>query len=372
MIDDIALVAEDETLAKIKIIGVGGAGNNAVNRMIEAGIQGVEFITVNCDSQDLNNSLAPKKILIGENLTKGLGAGGKPEIGEAAARESIDSIRTALKDTDMLFITAGMGGGTGTGAAPVIAECARELGILTVGVVSKPFRFEGKRCMKTAMDGLARLSEHVDTIIPIPNEALFKVIDKKTPMKDAFIIADNVLCQGVEGVSNLIAIPGFINLDFADIQSVMRHAGTALMGIGIAKGNDAANEASNMAINNPLLENSIEGATGVIINICGGPALSLMEVNEALNTISEQVDENANIIFGTSMDESMGDCIKVSVIATGFVKVEPEKDIITNNLPVYNDKPWQKDHYVETSKKIADKKHAFNIAPWINRTIGVN
>lgn len=206
----------------------------------------------------------------------------------------------------------------------------------------------------------------------IPNEAIFKVIDKKTPMKDAFIIADNVLCQGVEGVSNLIAIPGVINLDFADIQSVMRHTGTALMEIDIAKGNDAAIEASNMAINNPLLENSVEGATGVIINICGGPELSLMEVNEALNTISEQVDENANIIFGTTMDEGMGDCIKVSVIATGFVKAEPEKDIIINNLPVYNDKPWQKEHYVETSKKITDKKPAFNIAPWINRTIGVN
>ena len=309
--------------ANIKVIG--GGGNNAVNRMISSGLQGVEFIAVNTDAQALLHAMAPQRIQIGEKLTKGLGAGANPEIGEKAAQESRDEIMAALKGADMVFVTAGMGGGTGTGAAPVVAECARELGALTVGVVTKPFSFEGRRRLKQAETGTANLKEKVDTIITIPNDRLLQVIDKKTSMMDAFSIADDVLRQGVQGISDLIAVPGLINLDFADINSVMNNAGSALMGIGVGKGENAAISAAQAAINSPLLETSIQGARGVLYNICGGPNLTLFEVNEASQIIQEAAHEEANIIFGSSIDETLEEEVRVTVIATGFDELVPPK-----------------------------------------------
>lgn len=326
--------------AKIKVIGVGGGGNNAVNRMISSGLQGVEFIAVNTDAQALLHAMAPQRIQIGEKLTKGLGAGANPEIGEKAAQESREEIMQALKGADMVFVTAGMGGGTGTGAAPVVAECARELGALTVGVVTKPFSFEGRRRLKQAEMGTANLKEKVDTIITIPNDRLLQVIDKKTSMMDAFSIADDVLRQGVQGISDLIAVPGLINLDFADINSVMNNAGSALMGIGIGKGENAAVSAAQAAINSPLLETSIQGARGVLYNICGGPNLTLFEVNEASQIIQDAAHEEANIIFGSSIDESLEDEVRVTVIATGFDEIVPEKATVSAS-PVADGKKIQ-------------------------------
>lgn len=323
MFDDIQNMSGN--LAKIKVIGVGGGGNNAVNRMITAGVQGVEFIAVNCDAQDLMLSEAETKIAIGEKLTKGLGAGGNPEIGQQAAEESREQIQEAIKGADMVFVTAGMGGGTGTGAAHVVAECAKEMGVLTVGVVTKPFKFEGKRRMNQAENGIVNLKEKVDTLITIPNDRLLAVIDKKTSMMDAFRIADDILRQGVQGISNLIAVPGMINLDFADVQSVMKDAGSALMGIGTAKGEGAAVAAAEAAIKSPLLENSIDGARGVLLNITGGKDLGLLEVNEAASIVEEAVADDANIIFGAVIDESLDDEIRVTVIATGFNEAAPYK-----------------------------------------------
>lgn len=304
--------------ANIKVIGVGGGGNNAVNRMIASGLKGVEFIAVNTDAQALIHAMAPQRIQIGEKLTKGLGAGANPEIGEKAAQESREEILQALKGADMVFVTAGMGGGTGTGAAPVVAECAREIGALTVGVVTKPFSFEGRRRLKQAELGTANLKEKVDTIITIPNDRLLQVVDKKTSMMEAFHIADDVLRQGVQGISDLIAVPGLINLDFADVQSIMSDTGSALMGIGVGKGDNAAVQAAEAAINSPLLETSIQGAKGVLLNITGGAHLSLFEVNEASQIIQEAADEEANIIFGSVIDETLEDEVRVTVIATGF------------------------------------------------------
>lgn len=307
-----------DQFAKIKVIGVGGGGNNAVNRMISSGLQGVEFISVNTDAQALIHAMAPKRIQIGEKLTRGLGAGARPEIGEQAAQESREEILAALKGADMVFVTAGMGGGTGTGAAPIVAECAKEIGALTVGVVTKPFVFEGKKRQKQAEIGTANLKEKVDTLITIPNERLLQVVDKKTSMMDAFRIADDVLRQGVQGISDLIAVPGLINLDFADVKSIMSDTGSALMGVGIGKGDNAAVEAAQAAINSPLLETSIQGARGVLLNITGGSNLSLFEVTEASQIIQEAADEEANIIFGSVIDESLNDEVRVTVIATGF------------------------------------------------------
>lgn len=312
-----------DNLANIKVIGVGGGGNNAVNRMISAGVKGVEFIAVNCAAQALLLSKAPTRIQIGEKLTKGLGAGANPEIGEKAAEESRDQILDALKGADMVFVTAGMGGGTGTGAAPIVAECAREVGALTVGVVTKPFSFEGKRRMNQAESGIINIKEKVDTLITIPNDRLLQVIDRRTSMLEAFRIADDVLRQGVQGISDLIAVPGLVNLDFADIKTVMSNAGSALMGIGMAKGDDGARAAAEAAIKSPLLEASIEGARGVLFNITGGAELSLFDVTEASNIITEAVDPEANIIFGAVIDETLKDEIRVTVIATGFNKEMP-------------------------------------------------
>ena len=307
-----------ETLAKIKVVGVGGGGNNAVNRMITSGLQGVEFIAINCDAQALLLSKAQNRIQIGEKLTKGLGAGANPEIGQKAAEESREILIEQLRGADMVFVTAGMGGGTGTGAAPIVAECAREAGALTVGVVTKPFSFEGKRRMSQAEAGIVNLKDRVDTLITIPNDRLLQVIDRRTSMLDAFRIADDVLRQGVQGISDLISVPGLINADFADVKTIMSNAGSALMGIGTAKGDNGAVAAAEAAIKSPLLEASIEGARGVLFNITGGKDLSLFDVTEASNIITEAVDPDANIIFGAVIDEKLDDEIRVTVIATGF------------------------------------------------------
>ncbi|MBZ4687007.1 MAG: cell division protein FtsZ [Clostridiales bacterium] len=315
--------------AAIKVVGVGGGGNNAVNRMIAANLQGVEFISLNTDAQALNLSQAEIKIQIGEKLTRGLGAGANPEIGKKAAEESREMLEQSLNGADMVFVTAGMGGGTGTGAAPVVAEVAKELGALTVGVVTRPFTFEGKKRANQAESGITELKNKVDTLIVIPNDRLLQVADKQTSITDAFKIADDVLRQGVQGISDLIAVPGLINLDFADVKTIMVDAGSALMGIGSATGEKRAAEAAKMAISSPLLETSIDGAKGVLLNITGGSNLGLFEVNEAAEIISAAADPDANIIFGAVIDEKLEEELRVTVIATGFdekrnIKKEPE------------------------------------------------
>ncbi|AQS55523.1 MAG: cell division protein FtsZ [Novibacillus thermophilus] len=307
-----------EQVAQIKVIGVGGGGSNAVNRMIDSDVKGVEFIAVNTDAQALNRSLAETKLQIGDKLTRGLGAGANPEIGKKAAEESRESIENALKGADMVFVTAGMGGGTGTGAAPVIAEVAREVGALTVGVVTRPFTFEGRRRSQQAENGIVALKDKVDTLIVIPNDRLLEIVDKNTPMLEAFREADNVLRQGVQGISDLIAVPGLINLDFADVKTIMTERGSALMGIGMATGENRAAEAAKKAICSPLLETSIDGARGVLMNITGGTNLSLYEVNEAADIVSSASDPEVNMIFGAVINEDLKDEILVTVIATGF------------------------------------------------------
>jgi cell division protein FtsZ len=307
-----------DQMATIKVIGVGGGGNNAVNRMIEHGVQGVEFIAVNTDAQALNLSKAPTKLQIGAKLTRGLGAGANPEVGKKAAEESKEQIEEALKGADMVFVTAGMGGGTGTGAAPVIAQIARELGALTVGVVTRPFTFEGRKRATQAASGIAAMKEAVDTLIVIPNDRLLEIVDKNTPMLEAFREADNVLRQGVQGISDLIAVPGLINLDFADVKTIMSNKGSALMGIGIASGENRAAEAAKKAISSPLLETSIDGAQGVLMNITGGTNLSLYEVQEAADIVASAADQDVNMIFGSVINENLKDEIIVTVIATGF------------------------------------------------------
>jgi len=303
--------------AQIKVVGVGGAGNNAVNRMIQYGLGGVEFIAVNTDKQALYLSRANQKIQIGEKVTKGLGAGALPEIGMKAAEESKDEIMSALKGADLVFITAGMGGGTGTGAAPVIAQCAKDLGILTIGVVTKPFSFEGRRRMQNAEQGIAQLKESVDTLVIIPNERLLSVVGRAA-LIDAFKVADDVLRQGVQGISDLISKPSLINLDFADLRTIMRQTGLAHMGIGYADGDKRALEAARQAIESPLLETTIDGARGVLINITGGMDLGLSEINEAAHLIQDAADPDVNIIFGADISEEMGDGVRITVIATGF------------------------------------------------------
>jgi len=320
---------EMERLAQIKVIGVGGGGSNAVNRMIAAGLRGVEFISVNTDAQALYMANADCKLQIGEKLTKGLGAGANPEIGQQAAEESREEIKQALKGADMVFVTAGMGGGTGTGAAPIIAGVARDLGALTVGVVTKPFTFEGRRRMGVADKGIAALREKVDTLIVIPNDRLLQVVEKRTPILEAFRIADDVLRQGVQGISDLIAVPGLINLDFADVKTIMKETGAALMGIGIGSGDNRTVEAARAAISSPLLETSIDGARGVLLNITGGSNLGLFEVNEAADIVAEAADPDANIIFGAVIDDRLQDEVRITVIATGFDhRVTERKQII--------------------------------------------
>ncbi len=309
---------EMEKFASIKVVGIGGGGSNAVNRMIAAGLQGVDFCAVNTDAQALYLANAGTKLQIGEQLTKGLGAGANPEIGQKAAEESSDEIESMLKGADMVFITAGMGGGTGTGAAPVIAEIAQKLGPLTVGVVTKPFTFEGKKRKQQAEEGINHLKNKVDTLITIPNDRLLQVVEKKTPILEAFRVADDVLRQGVQGISDLIAVPGLINLDFADVRTIMSETGPALMGVGLGSGDNRTVEAARAATNSPLLETSIEGAKGVLINVTGGTDLGLYEVNEAAEIVAGHADPDANIIFGAVIDENYQDKVQVTVIATGF------------------------------------------------------
>ncbi|WP_100648671.1 cell division protein FtsZ [Bacillus cereus] len=323
-----------DQLANIKVIGVGGGGNNAVNRMIEHGVQGVDFIAVNTDAQALNLSKAETKMQIGGKLTRGLGAGANPEVGKKAAEESKEQIQEALRGADMVFVTAGMGGGTGTGAAPVVAQVAKELGALTVGVVTRPFTFEGRKRATQAASGIVAFKENVDTLIVIPNDRLLEIVDKNTPMLEAFREADNVLRQGVQGISDLIATPGLINLDFADVKTIMSNRGSALMGIGSGNGENRAAEAAKKAISSPLLETSIDGAQGVIMNITGGANLSLYEVQEAADIVASASDPEVNMIFGSVINEGLKDDIVVTVIATGFddsIATQPPKPIIRPN-----------------------------------------
>lgn len=325
---------ELEQFAHIKVIGVGGGGNNAVNRMIESGLKGVNFAVVNTDNQALALSLAEEKIQIGEKATHGLGAGANPEIGQRSAEESEDALKESIKGIDLLFVTAGMGGGTGTGAAPVVAKIAKEMGVLTVGVVTKPFSFEGKVRMNNANLGIQLLGESVDALVTIPNDRLLQLADKTTSLRDAFKMADNVLLQGVRGISDLIAIPGLVSLDFADVKTIMKDTGLAHMGVGTASGENKAVDAARQAIHSPLLETQIDGATGVLLNITGGPDLTLFEVDQAAEIAREAADPDANVIFGAAIDESMEDEIKITVIATGFsdkmVKIQ-EKPVSKSN-----------------------------------------
>ncbi|HLR59357.1 MAG TPA: cell division protein FtsZ [Pseudogracilibacillus sp.] len=314
-----------DQLATIKVIGVGGGGNNAVNRMIDHGVEGVEFIAVNTDAQALNMSKAEVRMQIGGKLTRGLGAGANPEVGKKAAEESKEQIEEALKGADMVFVTAGKGGGTGTGAAPVIAQIAKDLGALTVGVVTRPFSFEGARRSRQAATGIDALKASVDTLIVIPNDRLLEIVDKNTPMLEAFREADNVLRQGVQGISDLIAKPGLINVDFADVKTIMADKGSALMGIGVANGENRAAEAAKKAISSPLLETSIDGAQGILMNISGGENLSLFEVQEAADLVTSAADSEVNVIFGNVINENLKEEVIVTVIATGFDETQHQE-----------------------------------------------
>ena len=325
---------DDHRYAVIKVVGVGGGGNNAVDRMIASGLKGVEFISVNTDVQALARSAATTKIQIGEALTRGLGAGASPEIGQKAAEESREKIAEALKGADMVFVTAGMGGGTGTGASPVIAQISKEANALTVGVVTKPFSFEGGKRMSQAEKGIAALRQQVDTLITIPNDRLLQVVDRRTPFVEAFRMADDVLRQGVQGISDLIAVPGLINLDFADVKTIMSDTGSALMGIGVARGEGRAAEAARAAIASPLLETSIEGARGVLLNITGDSNLGLFEVNEAAEIITQAADPDANIIFGAVIDDTLEDEVHITVIATGFDQRPSSGRLDFEDLPI--------------------------------------
>lgn len=346
---------EMQQFAQIKVIGCGGGGNNAVNRMIKGGLKNVEFIAVNTDKQALMLSQASQKIQIGDKLTKGLGAGANPEIGMKAAEESKDEIAQAIKGSDMVFITAGMGGGTGTGAAPVIAEIAKSMGILTVGVVTKPFPFEGRKRMLHAEMGIKNLKDRVDTLVTIPNERLLSIVDKKTPLVESFRLADDVLRQGVQGISDLITIPGLVNLDFADVKTIMIDKGLAHMGTGEGRGDNRAQDAAKQAISSPLLETSIVGATGVLLNITGGQDFSLIEMNEAAEIVQQAADPDANIIVGAVIDENLKDEIRITVIATGFENGKSETK--TTNAKVASGKneaalTLEKEKYDETDLEI--------------------
>ena len=339
---------EDNDLAKIKVIGVGGGGNNAVKRMKEEGLQGVEFVAVNTDKQILNNLDINTKLQIGSKITKGLGAGANPAVGMKAAEESRNEIEEALDKTDMVFVTAGMGGGTGTGAAPIVAQIAKEKGILTVGVVTKPFTFEGRKRQMQAEQGIEALKGKVDTLVIIPNDKLLQISDKRTTMSEAFMMADEVLMDGIQGISDLIAVPNLINLDFADVRSIMLNQGIAHMGIGKANGDNRAMEAAKLEVKSPLLETSIGGAKAVLINVTG-KELGLFEVNEAAELIREEVDPDANIIFGAGIDESLGDDIKITVIATGFDSDNPMANKLKSNK--------KSDPVSQKSEETSEKDH---------------
>lgn len=370
---------EMDQVAKIKVIGVGGGGMNAVNRMIESGVRSVEFIVANTDLQVLNASPAEYKLQIGKNITNGRGAGSDPEIGREAALESKEEIREALEGADMVFVTCGMGGGTGTGASPIIAEIAQEVGALTVAIVTKPFRFEGKRRMEQAIIGLDELKKHVDTLIVIPNDRLRDIIDKNTPMMAAFREVDNVLHRGVQSISDLIAVSGLVNLDFADVKAVMQNSGRAIIGIGIGMGEDRAMEAAKQAVSSPLLETSIEGATDAIVNITGGVNLTLFEAEQAAEVVRSAANTDINTIFGSVINENLSDEVIVTVIATGF---EKEPIIIEEEKPVYSNVPqtptrrtrvepesgYQQEevlNMIDTSDESDDSDEEFDLPPFL-------
>jgi cell division protein FtsZ len=340
--DEPALI---NAFARIKVVGVGGAGGNAINRMVQSGVDGIEFVSVNTDAQALLTSHANIAVRIGDKLTKGLGAGGRPEIGARAAEESAESIMELMRETDMVFITAGMGGGTGTGASPVIAKIAKSAGALTVGVVTRPFEFEGMRRRRYADEGITSLRENVDALITIPNERLIHMVDPKTPITEAFRIADDVLRQGIAGISDLIIKPGIINLDFADVRTIMRDAGSALMAIGQGSGETRCIDAAKEALESPLLETSIQGATGVLYNIAGGTSLTLLETSEAAEIIRAAVDEEAEIIYGTSLDETLGDTVRITLIATGFEDRGHQHDMQPRRIPQQRQQPQRERLY---------------------------
>ena len=349
------------SFASIKVVGCGGGGGNAVNRMVEAGLRGVEFIAVNTDMQALNMSSAQTKIQIGEKVTKGLGAGAMPLIGRKAAEESREEIAQALRGADLVFVTAGMGGGTGTGCAPVVAEVAREMGALTIAVVTKPFAFEGKQRMKNAEDGIQVLKQGVDTLVVIPNDRLLQVVSKGTTMLEAFRIADDVLRQGIQGISDLIALPALINLDFADVKTVMESGGMAHMGIGTASGENRLVEAAKNAISSPLLETNIDGARALLINVTGGEDISIVDINEAASLVMQEADPEANIIFGAGIDETMGDEVRITVIATGFEKTPfPPRD------PVKKPRDVERDRLFGSSYSTGSSFGNFTAAPGNN------
>ena len=368
--DDNNIAMMDGT-ATIKVIGVGGAGNNAVNRMIDAGIKGVDFIAVNTDRQALQTSKANTKIQIGEKITRGLGAGANPDIGAQSAEESKAEVAEVLRGADMVFVTAGMGGGTGTGAAPVVAAAAKEMGILTIGVVTKPFTFEGKKRLSQAERGIESLKGKVDTLVVIPNDKLLQIIDRKTSIIEAFKMADDILRQGVQGISDLIAIPGLVNLDFADVKTIMLNQGMAHMGVGRASGENRAEDAAKEAIQSPLLETSIEGAKGVIINITGGEDLGLHEVNTAAELVQRSVDPEANIIFGTVTDPSMQDEIQITVIATGFEK--NENDISSIGVDNIVSKTWEKKiNSIPSSSDVSSSQNDLDIPSFLRKNRNKN
>ena len=340
-----------EAFARIKVIGVGGGGTNAVNRMIAEGIQGVEFIAVNTDAQALLLAKAPMKVRLGDKLTRGLGAGGDPEIGRKAAEESADELYNVLKGSDMCFVTAGMGGGTGTGAAPVVAQIAKESGALTIGVVTRPFTFEGMRRLQSADMGIGKLKEHADTLIAIPNDRLLQVADKRASLQDAFRLADDVLHQGIQGISELITIPGLINLDFADVRAIMSEGGAALMAVGTGSGDEKAKKAAEAAISSALLDITIDGARGVLFNVTGGPNMTLFEVNQAAAIIRETAHPDVNMIFGAVIDKNMGDEIRITVIATGFERSSMPRRALEHN-PREN-KRSESGHYMRSSESVS-------------------
>jgi cell division protein FtsZ len=367
-IDDNSNLTMMDGTATIKVIGVGGAGNNAVNRMLDQGIKSVDFIAVNTDRQALQKSKASTKIQIGEKITRGLGAGANPDVGAQSAEESKTELSEVLRGADMVFVTCGMGGGTGTGAAPIVAGLAKEMGILTIGVVTKPFTFEGKKRLAQAERGIESLKSKVDTLIVIPNDKLLQIIDRKTSMAEAFLMADDVLRQGVQGISDLITVTGTVNLDFADVKTIMLNTGMAHMGTGRASGENKAEDAAKEAIQSPLLETSIEGARGVIINITGGEDLGLQEVNTAAELIQRSVDPEANIIFGTVIDPEMQDEIKITVIATGFDQPDDMKSPILDSLGTNGNKPWEKKvSSIPSSQDLSSSQNDLDIPSFLRK-----
>lgn len=325
-------IREAESFARIKVIGVGGGGGNAVDRMIETGLEGIEFVAVNTDAQSMLRSKAPTQVRIGDKLTRGLGAGGRPEIGRSAAEESAEDLYATLKGSDMVFITAGMGGGTGTGAAPVVAQVAKELGALTIGVVTRPFTFEGTRRVQTAEKGIEELKKQVDTLIVIPNDRLLQIVNKRASLQESFSVADDVLRQGIQGISELITVPGLINLDFADVRTIMSEGGAALMAVGEATGEERAREAAEKAMSSELLDITIDGARGILFNVTGGPDLSLYEVNQAAAIIKETAHPEVNLIFGAVIDPNMTEKLRITVIATGFERTGMPRNIMESTI----------------------------------------